>query len=119
MTIKIGLMTLASSLMLATPVTFVAAGQAEAETWPCGANNSLTCHSKPCVVGDTEYSDHCVSGLARPGSGGPVREATPVDGVAVVKTPAGPAGQTAGSATARSAPASRAPIPGDPAKPRP
>jgi len=113
---KTGLMALASSLLLATPVTLVAAGPAQAETWACGPNNSLTCHSKPCNVGDTEYTDHCVSGLVRPGSAGRARVARPGDGRAVVKAPGG---STGGSGTAQPAPAGGASIPVDPAKPKP
>lgn len=99
MNFKVSLMSLASTLLLATPVTLVAAGPSQAAEWPCGANNSLTCRSLPCDrVGDTEYSDHCVSAIGGPGTAGPVQQATPLDARARGKGTAIPAGPSASTA---------------------
>lgn len=56
---------LTSAAMLASfgVLSMIFSGSAQAKTWSCDGN---TCHSLPCVVGDTIISyggveDHCVS----------------------------------------------------------
>ncbi len=118
MNFKVSLMSLASTLLLATPVTFVATSPVQAAEWACGANNSLTCHDLPCGLNDTHYDDHCVKNTVsvKPDTAGPVREATPIDGRARVKGPGIPAGPSA--STAKPKPTTGTPTT-SPAKPIP
>jgi hypothetical protein len=92
MTRKFALIALVATAAFGTSM-FVATNKAQAATWACGSVGQLSCHSLPCIVGDTSISvggvaDHCVSPIAfNPANKLPDARATPH---AVSPTPVGP-----------------------------